>query len=114
MMTDRFGTEQNAVARQAELALNVMVESAMQQGKAPRTREPLPRFKVRARLVGVAVAGMLLVGFLTFGGGLGDAAGAAQGGGGDRYGRPRDVLLTVSALPRRCSFRFPSCSPSCG
>ncbi len=82
MMTDRFGTEQYAVARQAELVRNALAESATQRDKVHKTREPLPRFKVRARLVGVAVAGMLLVGFFTFGGGLGDAAGAAQGGGG--------------------------------
>jgi hypothetical protein len=82
MMTDRFGTEQYAMARQAELVRNAMMEATMKRDKQTSTREPLSRFKVRARLVGVAVAAMLLLGLLTFGSGFGHAASAAQGGGG--------------------------------
>jgi hypothetical protein len=79
MMTDRFGTEHFASARQVELMRNAMVESATRQEKV---REPLPRHKVRARLVGVTAAAMLLLGFLTFGGGFEDAASASSSGGG--------------------------------
>jgi hypothetical protein len=79
MMTDRFGTEQYAAARQAELVRDAL--ATVPPRRAER-REPPPRAKFVARLAGVALAGMLLFGLLTVGGGLGDAAGAGNGGGG--------------------------------